>query len=100
HSPALQLLGISLASAGAFGAMTVFWSFADQNLSSSAKVVGIAFINAFGNAATIVSSLMVGILKDHTQSFVAGICYAAVLMIIGAVLVIRSAHARRTTLHA
>lgn len=100
HSPALQLLGISLASAGAFGAMTVFWAFADQNLSSSAKVVGIAFINAFGNAATIVSSLMVGILKDHTQSFVAGICYAAVLMIIGAVLVIRSAHARRTTLHA
>lgn len=100
HNPALQLLGISLASAGAFGAMTVFWAFADQNLSSSAKVVGIAFINAFGNAATIVSSLMVGILKDHTQSFVAGICYAAVLMIIGAVLVLRNARARRTTLHA
>ncbi|RWU18216.1 4-hydroxyphenylacetate permease [Pseudomonas alkylphenolica] len=100
HSPALQLLGISLASAGAFGAMTVFWAFADQNLSSSAKVVGIAFINAFGNAATIVSSLMVGILKDHTQSFVSGICYAAVLLAIGAVLVIRGAHVRRATLNA
>ncbi|BBH46576.1 MFS transporter [Pseudomonas sp. KU43P] len=100
HTPALQLLGISLASAGAFGAMTVFWAFADQNLSSAAKVVGIAFINAFGNAATIVSSLMVGVLKDHTQSFAAGICYAAVLLVIGAVLVVGSPRARRTTVHA
>jgi len=99
-SPALQLLGISLASAGAFGAMTVFWAFADQNLSSSAKVVGIAFINAFGNAATIVSSLMVGVLKDHTQSFAAGIGYAAALLLVGAVLVLGGAHARRNALHA
>lgn len=95
HDPALRLLGISLASAGAFGAMTVFWAFADQNLSSTAKVVGIAFINAFGNAATIVSSLMVGVLKDHTQSFAAGICYAAVLLVVGAMLVMGTAHARR-----
>lgn len=100
NAPALQLLGISLASAGAFGAMTVFWAFADQNLSASAKVVGIAFINAFGNAATIVSSLLVGVLKDHTQSFAAGICYAAVLLIVGAVLVVGTAHARRSNLAA
>ncbi len=100
HDPALQLLGISLASAGAFGAMTVFWAFADQNLSLAAKVVGIAFINACGNAATIVSSLMVGVLKDHTQSFAAGICYAALLMVIGAVLVATGARARRPALSA
>lgn len=100
HDPALQLLGISLASAGAFGAMTVFWAFADQNLSSAAKVVGIAFINAFGNAATIVSSLMVGVLKDHTQSFAAGICYASLLLIVGAVLVATGARARRPVLNA
>lgn len=100
QNPLVQLLGISLASAGAFGAMTVFWAFADQNLSSAAKVVGIAFINAFGNAATIVSSAMVGVLKDHTQSFAAGICYASVLLLIGAVLVISRAHTRSAAVHA
>lgn len=100
HSPVLQLMGITLASAGAFGAMTVFWAFSDQNLSTQAKVVGIAFINAFGNAATIVSSLMVGVLKDITHSFTAGLIYAAVLLMIGALITLTLSRNKVSTLNA
>ena len=43
-------------------------------------------INAFGNTGSALNPLVVGWLKDLTQSFTAGIVYAAVLLVIGALL--------------
>jgi len=100
QSPIIQLAGISLASMGAFGAMAVFWSFSDQALSDEAKAIGIALINAFGNSATIISSFMVGILKDMTDSFTTGIVYAAALMTLGAFITLTLNMDRRTKLSA
>ncbi len=88
HNPVLQLIGLSLASAGAFGAMAVFWALADEGMPVRGRSTGIAFINAFGNAATIVSAVMVGVLRDYTGSFAAGILYAAILLAVGAVMIV------------
>ncbi|MNN39427.1 putative tartrate transporter [compost metagenome] len=66
--------------------MSIFWTTPDQALTFKARAIGIAVINAFGNTGSALNPLVVGWLKDLTQSFTAGIVYAAVLLVIGALL--------------
>jgi ACS family 4-hydroxyphenylacetate permease-like MFS transporter len=87
RDPALQLLGICMASAGSYTAMSIFWTTPDQALSFKAQAIGIAVINATGNISSALNPVVVGWLKDATHSFGAGLLYAAVLLVVGAVLV-------------
>ncbi|TCM67515.1 ACS family 4-hydroxyphenylacetate permease-like MFS transporter [Acinetobacter calcoaceticus] len=84
----LQLLGLSLACMAGFSTIAIFWAFADESLSTEEKFLGIAFIAAMGNSATIVSSFLVGYLKDLTQSFHAGMLYGSSLMFVGALILL------------
>ncbi|WP_449433057.1 MFS transporter [Pseudomonas putida] len=84
----MQLCGVCMAATGSYAAMSIFWTTPDQALSFRARAVGIAVINAFGNIGSALNPLVVGWLKDLTQSFSAGIGYAAVLMVVGALLVL------------
>jgi ACS family 4-hydroxyphenylacetate permease-like MFS transporter len=86
-NPVLQMLGICMASAGAYTAMSIFWTTPDQALSFKAQAIGIAVINATGNISSALNPVIVGWLKDTTQSFSAGVLYAAILLLIGAALV-------------
>ena len=86
-NPALQLLGVCLASAGSYTAMSIFWTTPDQALSLRAQAIGIAVINATGNISSALNPVIVGWLKDATQRFTAGLLYSAVLLIIGAAIV-------------
>lgn len=88
QAPVLQILGLCLACMAGFSTMGIFWAFADESLSSDHKAIGIAFINAFGNSATIVSSFLIGFLKDFTQSFSAGMLYGSALMFVGAIIML------------
>ncbi|WP_349283065.1 MFS transporter (plasmid) [Polaromonas hydrogenivorans] len=81
--PALQLLGICLASTGAYTAMSIFWTTPDHALSFTARALGIAVINAVGNIGSALNPLVVGWLKDATQSFATGLIYASVLLVVG-----------------
>jgi ACS family 4-hydroxyphenylacetate permease-like MFS transporter len=94
-SPALQLLGVCLASAGSYTAMSIFWTTPDQALSFRAQAIGIAVINATGNISSALNPVVVGWLKDATQRFTAGLLYSAVLLIIGAAIVMALPIARR-----
>lgn len=94
-SPALQLLGVCLASAGSYTAMSIFWTTPDQALSLKAQAIGIAVINATGNISSALNPVIVGWLKDATQRFTAGLLYSAVLLIIGAAIVMILPIARR-----
>jgi len=85
--PVVQLLGVCLASAGSYTAMSIFWTTPDHALSLRARAVGIAVINATGNIGSALNPLVVGWLKDATHSFTAGLLYAAVLLVIGAIVV-------------
>lgn len=86
-NPAIQLLGICMASAGSYTAMSIFWTTPDQALSFKAQAIGIAVINATGNISSALNPVIVGWLKDATHSFTAGLLYATVLLVIGAVIV-------------
>jgi ACS family 4-hydroxyphenylacetate permease-like MFS transporter len=86
-NPALQMLGICMASAGSYTAMSIFWTTPDQALSFKAQAIGIAVINATGNISSAMNPVIVGWLKDATHSFSAGLLYAAVLLLVGAALV-------------
>jgi ACS family 4-hydroxyphenylacetate permease-like MFS transporter len=81
--PAVQLLGLCLASTGAYTAMSIFWTTPDGALSFGARALGIAVINAVGNIGSAFNPLIVGWLKDLTQSFTTGLIYAAVLLAVG-----------------
>jgi ACS family 4-hydroxyphenylacetate permease-like MFS transporter len=86
-SPALQMLGICMASAGSYTAMSIFWTTPDQALSFKAQAIGIAVINATGNISSALNPVVVGWLRDATHSFSAGLVYSAGLLVAGAVLV-------------
>jgi ACS family 4-hydroxyphenylacetate permease-like MFS transporter len=81
--PAIQLLGVSLASTGAYTAMSIYWTTPDHLLSLKARALGIAFINAMGNLGSALNPLVVGWLKDLTHSFTTGLLYAAALLVVG-----------------
>ncbi|PXW26491.1 MFS transporter [Paraburkholderia caballeronis] len=86
--PSLQLLGVCLASAGAYTAMSIFWTTPDQAFSIEARAVGLAVINAIGNLGSAANPLVVGWLKDVTHSYAASLFYAAILLAIGAAIVV------------
>lgn len=81
--PAMQLLGVCLASTGAYTAMSIFWTTPDHALSFAARALGIAVINATGNIGSALNPLVVGWLKDMTHSFTTGLLYAAALLVVG-----------------
>jgi MFS transporter, ACS family, 4-hydroxyphenylacetate permease len=85
-NPVMQLLGVCLASAGSYTAMSIFWTTPDHALSFEARAIGIAVINATGNISSALNPVIVGWLKDVTQSFSSGLVYSAVLLLIGALL--------------
>ncbi|MEB2647853.1 MFS transporter [Pseudomonas canadensis] len=82
-----QLLGVCMAATGSYTAMSIFWTTPDHALSFKARAIGIAIINAVGNIGSAVNPLVVGWLRDLTQSFTAGIGYAAALLVVGSLLV-------------
>ncbi|WP_426808756.1 MFS transporter [Pseudomonas sp. WOUb67] len=85
-NPMVQLCGICMAATGSYTAMSIFWTTPDQALTFRARAIGIAVINAFGNIGSALNPLVVGWLKDLTHSFTAGIVYATVLLVVGALL--------------
>jgi len=86
-NPAMRMLGVCLASAGSYTAMSIFWTTPDHALSFRARAIGIAVINATGNISSALNPLIVGWLKDATHSFSAGLLYSAVLLVIGVIVV-------------
>ena len=87
NDPLLRLGGIVMASAGAFTAMTIFWTTPDAVLSLKAKAIGIAVINATGNIGSALSSVVVGWLKDISHSFTSGLLFGAAALILGAIII-------------
>ncbi|MGK5080026.1 MFS transporter [Janthinobacterium sp. HLX7-2] len=87
-NPVVQLLGVCMASTGAYTAMSIFWTTPDRALSLGARAIGIAVINATGNIGSALNPVVVGWLKDITHSFSTGLLYASVLLVVGAAIVL------------
>ena len=60
----------------------------DHALSFAARAVGLAVINATGNISSALNPLIVGWLKDLTESFATGLIYASIMMAIGGAIML------------
>ena len=86
--PLFRLPGLILMTAGAFTAMAVFWTIPTMALSSRASPAGIGLISSAGIAASIITPLVVGVLKDRMGNFTGGVTYALALLVVCIVVVL------------
>jgi MFS transporter, ACS family, 4-hydroxyphenylacetate permease len=85
--PELRLAGLIFTVSGAFSAMSLFWTLPQAILSEEARPAGIGFISAVGLLGSAVSPAVIGILRDVTGSFNAGLFYVTALLVISMALI-------------
>jgi ACS family 4-hydroxyphenylacetate permease-like MFS transporter len=83
-----KMVGLTLCTIGIFSAYGIFWAMVGTVLSRETAPIGIAVITTTGIFASILSPSIVGILRDMTGGFEAGIWYAASLLLLGMVLIV------------
>jgi ACS family tartrate transporter-like MFS transporter len=87
------LLGMSAATIGIYGSRTAFWPMPSLFLTGTAAAGAIAMINAVGNLGGSLGPLVVGWIKDSTQSFSAGLYFLAACSLMAAVITFFAARA-------
>jgi ACS family 4-hydroxyphenylacetate permease-like MFS transporter len=83
------------ATAGAFTAMAIFWTVPATVLSESGRPAGIALVSSAGILASAISPTVIGALRDMTGSFVSGLWYATLLLVISSVAMLSVRSGRR-----
>ncbi|WMY72523.1 MFS transporter [Buttiauxella selenatireducens] len=92
----LQITGLTLASAGLFAVLPVFWSLPPKFMVGAAAAGGIAVINSIGNLGGFFGPTAMGYIKDMTGSFSLGLLVNIAMLIVSLVTLI--IFATRTTL--
>jgi len=87
------LLGMSAATVGIYGSRAAFWPMPSAFLTGTAAAGAIAMINAIGNLGGSVGPLVVGWIKDSTNSFEAGLYFLAACSLMAAVITYFAARA-------
>jgi MFS transporter, ACS family, tartrate transporter len=87
------LLGMSAATIGIYGSRTAFWPMPSLFLTGTAAAGAIAMINAVGNLGGSLGPLVVGWIKDSTQSFEAGLYFLAACSLMAAIITFFAARA-------
>jgi MFS transporter, ACS family, 4-hydroxyphenylacetate permease len=91
-APVLHLIGLVFTVSGGLCAMCVFWTLPQGILSAEARPAGIALISAVGLLGSAVSPAVVGVLKDLTGGFAAGLFYVTALLIVSMILILAASH--------
>lgn len=84
HSFYLSVLGITIALIGINAARAIFWAIPPRFLSGAAAAGGFAFINTIGTIGGFIGPYMIGVLKDATGSFSAGLAGMAGILVLAA----------------
>ncbi|MGA2994306.1 MFS transporter [Bradyrhizobium sp.] len=87
------LLGMSAATVGIYGSRAAFWPMPSLFLTGSAAASAIAMINAVGNLGGYFGPVIVGWIKDSTQSFQAGLYFLAACSLMAGVITFFAARA-------
>lgn len=67
--------------------MVIFWTTPDRSISLRARALGIAVINATGMTGAALGPLLMGLMKDITGNFNAGIFMVAGFLVLGAAVI-------------
>lgn len=84
----LAMLGLTIGTTGIISAVPVFWGLSTANLRGAGAAVAIALINAIGNVAGIVSTVLVGWITQVTHSTNASMFALATVLALGAAQVL------------
>jgi len=85
--PLIQVIGVICTTAGAFSAMSVFWTLPQRTLPNASRPAGLALINAVGILGSVCSPTIIGLLRDTTKSFSSGLYFSAALLAVAIVAV-------------
>ena len=89
NSPVLGIMGLTVAAVGCMGSRGPFWALPGRFLTASASAAGLALINTVGSVGGFVGPYAVGLAKDLTDSYAAGLILLSVLLVLGAAAVLR-----------
>ncbi len=89
HSPTLAILALTVAAIGTFSRSAPFWALPSMFLSGSAAAGGIALVNTLGALGGFSGPYIIGLVKGATGSFAGGLEVVALLLMVGALLVVR-----------
>jgi cyanate permease len=84
YSPVTGLIAMSVATAGIFSAIPIFWSLPTAFLRGTAAAGAIALINSLGNLGGFVGPYLIGRVHDATGSFAISLLSIAALLLGGA----------------
>jgi ACS family tartrate transporter-like MFS transporter len=85
-NPWLALVTLSITAFGIWGTVGPFWSLGTSLLPAAIKAPGIGFINSTGNLGGFVGPNVVGIVKEASGNFHAGLYTMAASMLLAACL--------------
>jgi MFS family permease len=86
----LVLAGLVLAGMGASAALPMFWQLPPAFLADRAQAAGIALISSFGSIAAFAAPYFIGWMRDTTHSSSLALYLLAILIALGAALVLRT----------
>jgi MFS family permease len=99
-SPVPKMAAVTLAAAGIFSALPVFWTVPTALLSGVAAAAGIAWINAIGNLGGYIGPTIFGLLKDRMGNDFYAVLFLAALSVVAIGLMLVVGHDRRAELGA
>jgi len=88
-TPAIAILGLTIATMGALTGLPMFWPVPTAMLSAGAAAGGLALINSMGQMAGFLSPYIVGFVKDATGSTDVALYLLAAVIVAGSVLALR-----------
>jgi MFS transporter, ACS family, tartrate transporter len=90
--PLMKMVALSIAGFGIFGGLPVFWTFPSAFLSGAAAAGGIALINSIGNLAGFAGPYAMGLMRDLTGNYTAGLLSLAAAGLTAMIIVLVLEH--------
>jgi len=91
----LTIAALTVATASTYAAIATFWSLPTSILTGTGAAAGLALINSLGNSGGLVGPPVIGLIKEGTGSFTAGLLFLAGAPVLGAVIALLFGHAQR-----
>jgi len=87
HSLYASIAGLALLTAGLVSGPICIWQLTGIGVRGKTAAVVFAYVNCFGIVGSIASPYFIGLLKDRTGSYDAGLLFLAIAALLGAVLI-------------
>jgi MFS transporter, ACS family, tartrate transporter len=85
-SPVWSVASLIIASAGIWGALGPFWAFTGSFLSGVGAAGGFALINSIGNLGGFTGPWLMGLIRDSTGSYTAGMIFLGLIIFTGGIM--------------